>query len=61
MAVVQAIVMLAKSLGLKVTAEGIETQNQLDIIRQLGCEFGQGYLFDKPLPADEATDLLTRS
>lgn len=61
MAVVQAIVMLAKSLGLTVTAEGIETERQLDIVRQLGCEFGQGYLFDKPLPADEATDLLIRS
>jgi len=61
MAVVQAIVMLAKSLGLIVTAEGIETERQLDIVRQLGCDLGQGYLFDKPLPADEATDLLTRS
>jgi len=61
MAVVQAIVMLAKSLGLTVTAEGIETQKQLDIVRQLGCEYGQGYFFDKPLPAIEATELLTKS
>jgi diguanylate cyclase (GGDEF)-like protein len=61
MAVVQAIVMLAKSLGLTVTAEGVETQKQLDIVRQLGCEFGQGYFLDKPLPADQATDLLTQA
>lgn len=61
MAVVQAIVMLAKSLGLMVTAEGIETERQLEIVRQLGCDLGQGYLFDKPLPADQATELLTGS
>jgi len=58
LAVVQAIVMMAKSLSLKVTAEGIETQTQLEVIRELGCEFGQGYFFDKPLPANQAVDLI---
>jgi len=49
---------MAKSLSLMVTAEGIETQTQLDVIRELGCEFGQGYFFDKPLPANQAVDLI---
>ena len=61
LAVVQAIVMMAKSLGLAVTAEGIETQKQLDVIRELGCEFGQGYFFDKPLPSAQATDLINKN
>ena len=61
MAVVQAIVMLAKSLGLAVIAEGIETKKQLEIVTSLGCEYGQGYYFDKPLPADEAEELIIDS
>jgi EAL domain-containing protein (putative c-di-GMP-specific phosphodiesterase class I) len=40
-------------LNLGVVAEGIETQQQLAWLQQLGCEFGQGYLFSKPLAPDE--------
>ena len=50
---VRTIVALARSLNLKVTAEGVETAAQLEQLRVLGCEFGQGYLFAKPLSAAE--------
>jgi EAL domain-containing protein (putative c-di-GMP-specific phosphodiesterase class I) len=51
--IVRIIVMLAHSLDLHVVAEGIETPAQLEMLRQLGCELGQGYLFSKP--ADDRT------
>ncbi|MBE9041862.1 EAL domain-containing protein [Oscillatoriales cyanobacterium LEGE 11467] len=51
--VVDTIVTLGKQLGLSVTAEGIETTQQLEQLQKLGCEFGQGYLFSKPLAAAE--------
>ncbi|MEM9217734.1 MAG: EAL domain-containing protein [Cyanobacteria bacterium P01_F01_bin.150] len=47
--VVSTIIALSKQLGLKVVAEGIETPAQLQYLQELGCEFGQGYLFSKPL------------
>ena len=51
-AIAQTIIVLAHSLGMKVVAEGIETERQLAILRELGCDGAQGYLFSKPL--DEA-------
>ncbi len=51
--VVSTIVTLSNQLGLTSVAEGIETHQQLQYLRQLGCQFGQGYLFSKPLPANE--------
>ena len=42
------IVELARVLGMDVVAEGIETLEQYDLLRQLGCRFGQGYLFSRP-------------
>ncbi|WP_033374299.1 EAL domain-containing protein [Spirulina subsalsa] len=50
---VQTIIALSHQLGLAVVAEGIETPEQLKYLQELGCEFGQGYLFCKPLPASE--------
>ena len=52
---VRTITMMAKNLNLKVTAEGVETSEQLEHLRALGCEYGQGYLFAKPLAARDVT------
>ncbi|MGE5655579.1 MAG: EAL domain-containing protein [Actinomycetota bacterium] len=50
--ITKAIITLAHSLGLDVIAEGVETEEQLEILRSLGCEGGQGYLFSQPLDAE---------
>jgi EAL domain-containing protein (putative c-di-GMP-specific phosphodiesterase class I) len=54
----QAIIALAESLQLKVIAEGVETQDQLDLLRRYHCDEMQGYLFARPLPAGELLELL---
>jgi diguanylate cyclase (GGDEF)-like protein len=51
-AIVDAVVKLAQALGLKVVAEGVETEQQQEILRQLGCNELQGYLFAKPMPPE---------
>jgi diguanylate cyclase (GGDEF)-like protein len=51
-AFVRLIVGLAKSVGLKVVAEGIETRAQLDMLREIGCDLGQGYYFAAPMDVD---------
>jgi EAL domain-containing protein (putative c-di-GMP-specific phosphodiesterase class I) len=56
--IVRTIISLAKTLGLSVVAEGIETVHQLHQLHILGCEYGQGYLFSGPLPAEEIEPLL---
>ena len=53
--VTRAIVGLAKSLGLKVVAEGIESREQAARLKDLGCHLGQGFYFDRPLGAAQAT------
>ena len=58
--IVGAIVALAKSLGMRVEAEGIETDVQRQKLRAFGCEFGQGYYFAKPLEAAAAGGLLAK-
>lgn len=57
-AIVRMIIDLGHTLGMDVVAEGVETQADADHLRSLGCDFGQGYFWAKPLPADQATDLL---
>jgi diguanylate cyclase (GGDEF)-like protein/PAS domain S-box-containing protein len=57
-AVVRAAVELGQALGVGVIAEGIETQTQLAVLRDLGCPLGQGYLFAKPLPIIEVRRFL---
>ncbi len=57
-AVVHSVISMSQNLGLSCTAEGIETAVQLDILRSLGCEFGQGWLFSAARPAEAFAALL---
>lgn len=57
-AIVQTIIMLSHSLGMDVVAEGVETEVQMEKLRELQCEYGQGYFFSKPLSSESATALL---
>ncbi len=59
--IVHTIAILAKNLEMDVIAEGIETKEQLDKLKELHCQYGQGYYFSKPLPPEEATELLTQN
>ncbi len=58
LAIVKTIIALAHQLGRQVIAEGVETAEHLAILRSLGCEYGQGYFFAKPLPCEEISSLL---
>jgi diguanylate cyclase (GGDEF)-like protein len=58
--ILQTIVSLAKNLKMRVIAEGIETDSQLNVLRNLGCDYGQGYLMSKPLPKDAVDELLRK-
>jgi diguanylate cyclase (GGDEF)-like protein/PAS domain S-box-containing protein len=57
-AIVKAIVSLARNLGMDVIAEGVETDEQADTLLTLRCSTGQGFLFSRPLPAEEAERLI---
>ncbi|MEH1791222.1 sensor domain-containing protein [Nostoc sp.] len=56
--IVQTIITLAHKLGVDVTAEGVETKEQLALLRNLNCEYGQGYFFSHPLDSSQATALI---
>lgn len=56
--IVRTVIALAKTLGLNVIAEGIESIHQLHQLRILGCEYGQGYLFSRPVPIEEAEKII---
>jgi diguanylate cyclase (GGDEF)-like protein len=58
--IIRAIVALAEGLAMDVTAEGIETADQVKMLQRLACEFGQGYYFDKPLTREHARALLQK-
>jgi EAL domain-containing protein (putative c-di-GMP-specific phosphodiesterase class I) len=57
----EAIVIMAHKLGLKVIAEGVETEAQRRLLLEIGCDNGQGYLFSRPLPAAEFEDFLKKA
>ena len=58
--IVRTILTLAHNLGMQVVAEGVETEEQLTKLKSLQCEYGQGYLFAKPLGRDAAEELILR-
>ena len=58
LAIVKTIIVLAHQLGRQVIAEGVETTEHLTTLRLLGCEYGQGYLFAKPLPDADVSSFL---
>lgn len=57
-AIIESVIELAHAVGLHVTAEGVETLDQLVRLRSLGCDFAQGYYFARPQPAAELAGLL---
>jgi len=59
--ILQTIMSLAKNLKMRVIAEGIETESQLMLLQNLGCDYGQGYLMSKPLQKDRMEELLYKS
>jgi len=60
-AITDAIIALAKSLQLNITAEGVETQEQLEYLQKRGCQEGQGFYFGIPAPAERITDILKQN
>jgi EAL domain-containing protein (putative c-di-GMP-specific phosphodiesterase class I) len=57
-AIVRTVITLAHNLGLEVVAEGVETREQAQLLRALGCRYGQGYLFSKPVDGEKAEQLV---
>jgi len=53
LALCKAIIVMAHELGMKVVAEGVETEQQRDLLKEAGCDFGQGYFFARPMPAED--------
>jgi diguanylate cyclase (GGDEF)-like protein/PAS domain S-box-containing protein len=60
-AIPQAIISMAHSLGMKVVAEGVETEYQLDALKACNCDIGQGFLFSRPLPPDQFLEFCQRA
>jgi sensor c-di-GMP phosphodiesterase-like protein len=59
--IVEGILHIAKGLGIRVVAEGIETADQAERLKAMGCVLGQGYLYSKAVPAEDMTGLLLTS
>jgi diguanylate cyclase (GGDEF)-like protein len=57
-AIIQAVLSIARALGMSVTAEGVETAIQKDFLKALGCDNAQGYLFGRPVPYDDIVEMV---
>lgn len=60
LAIIKAVIALGRSLGISTTAEGVETEEQFDLVREEGCTEVQGYIFSPPLPASAIAELLSK-
>jgi EAL domain-containing protein (putative c-di-GMP-specific phosphodiesterase class I) len=60
LAIIKAVIGLGQSLGMSTTAEGVETEEQLEMVRSQGCDEVQGFLFSQPLPPAALAKLLDR-
>ena len=58
--IVEAIIWLARSLNMRVTAEGVQTEQQLAMLRAMGCDEVQGYLVSQPIPAAKVLALISK-
>jgi EAL domain-containing protein (putative c-di-GMP-specific phosphodiesterase class I) len=58
--IMEMIVRLSHELGMEVLAEGIETKEQLEQIKEIGCDYAQGYYFYKPMPKEEFEELMRK-
>ncbi len=56
--VITAIIKMAKDIDLKVVAEGVETEEQVDFLKKVGCDYIQGYYYYRPMPREEFEALL---
>lgn len=61
LALCKAIIMMAHELGMQVIAEGVETHGQLKLLAAAGCDFGQGYLFARPMAAADFDDFMGKA
>jgi len=59
--IVQTVIDMAKKLNLRVVAEGIETEQQAEQLRAMGCDYGQGFFFSRPMPPEHIPALLRSS
>jgi EAL domain-containing protein (putative c-di-GMP-specific phosphodiesterase class I) len=59
MAIVHMVIELAHTLGMEVIAEGVESEEQATLLREMGCDMAQGYHFSKPLPPEDIPALLS--
>ncbi len=60
LALVKTIIVMGRQLGLRVVAEGVESEEQCQLLKQAGCDFAQGYFFARPMSADDFADLLRK-
>ncbi len=56
--IVRAIVVMARSLGMQLVAEGVETEEQVDLLTEFGCDYAQGFLYSRPIPFDELREMI---